>query len=68
MSRFTDNERQRTDEAAHVAATIQAAHKAEEERQKGQKVQEENARISSLHAVQIVLEGKSGTNYCFRQT
>ena len=58
-SRLTDSERQRAEEAAHVAA-MQAAHKAEEERRKGQKVQGWNAHVSSLHAVQIALE-KSGT-------
>ena len=59
-SRFTDSERQRAEEAANAAA-IQAAQKAEEERRKGQEVQEWNARMSSLQAVQIALEGKSGT-------
>ena len=38
---------------------MQAAQKAEEERQKGQEVQEWKARMSSLHAVQVSLEGKS---------
>ena len=47
-------------EAAHAAA-MQAVHKAEKERRKGQEVQEWNARLSSLHAVQIALAGKSGT-------
>ena len=59
-SRFTDSERQRAEEAANAAA-MQAAHKAEEERRKGQEIQEWNARMSFLHAVQIALEGKSGT-------
>ena len=59
-SRFTDIERQRAEEAATTAA-IQAAQKAEEERRKGQEVQEWNARMSSLQAVQIALERKSGT-------
>ena len=57
-SRFTDSERQRAEEAANAAA-MQAAQKAEEERQKGQEVQEWKARMSSLHAVQVSLEGKS---------
>ena len=38
-----------------------AAQKAEEERRKGQEVQEWKARMFSLQAVQIALEGKSGT-------
>ena len=59
-SRFTDSEWQRAEEAANAAA-IQAAQKAEEERRKGQEVQEWNARMPSLQAVQIALEGKSGT-------
>ena len=59
-SRFIDSERQRAEEAATVAA-IRAAQSAEGERRKGQKVQEWNARMSSLHAVKMVLEGKSGT-------
>ena len=59
-SRFADSERQRAEEAANVTA-MQAPHKAEEERRKGQEVQELNARMSSLRAVQIALEGKSGT-------
>ena len=48
------------EEAAHAAA-MQAVHKAEKERRKGQEVQEWNARMSSLHEVQIALGGKSGT-------
>ena len=60
-SRFTDSERQRAEEAAN-SAPMQAAHKAEEGRRKGQEVQEEwNARMSSLQAVQIALEKESGT-------
>ena len=55
-----DSERQRAEEAANAAA-MQAAQKVEEERRKGREVQEWNARMSSLHAVQIALEGKSGT-------
>ena len=59
-SRFTDSERQRAEEATNAAA-MQAAQKAEEERRKGREVQEWNARISSLLAVQrVFLEGKSG--------
>ena len=58
-SRFTDSERQRAEKAA-TAAAIQAAQKAEEERRKGQEVQEWNARMSSLQAVQIALERKFG--------
>ena len=61
-SRFTDSERQRAEEATKNAAAMQAAQKAEEERRKGREVQEWNARISSLLAVQrVYLEGKSGT-------
>ena len=59
-SSLTYSERQRAEEAANAAA-IQAAQKAEEERRKGREVQEWNARMSSLHAFQIALEGKSGT-------
>ena len=46
-----------------TAAAIQAAQKAEEERRKGRKVQvlEWNVRMSSLHAVQRALEGRSAT-------
>ena len=46
------------EEAANAAA-IQAAQKAEEERRKGREVQEWNARMSFLQAVQIVLERRS---------
>ena len=59
-TRFTDSERQRAEEAA-TAAAIQAAQKTEEERRKGQEVQEWNARMSSLRAVQIAMERKSAT-------
>ena len=59
-TRFTDSERQRAEEAA-IAAAIQAAQKAEEERRKGREVQEWNARMSSLRAVQIALETRSAT-------
>ena len=59
-TRFTDSERQRGEEAA-TAAAIQAVQKVEEERRKGQEVQEWNARMSSLRAVQIAMERKSGT-------
>ena len=59
-SRFIDSERQRAEKAANAAA-MQAVQKVEEERRKGQEVQEWNARMFSLHAVQISLEGKSGT-------
>ena len=58
-TRFTDSERQRVEEAA-TAAAIQAAQKTEEERRKGQEVQEWNAWMSSLRAVQIAMERKSG--------
>ena len=59
-SHFTDSDRQRAEEAVHVAA-IQAAYKSEEERRKEQEIQEWSACMYSLHAVQIVvLEGKSG--------
>ena len=58
--RFTDSERQRAEEAATTAA-IQAAQKAEEERRKGQEVQEWNARMSSIQAVQIALKRWSAT-------
>ena len=37
------------------------SQKAKNDRRKGRKVQERNARMSSLHAGQIELEGKSGT-------
>ena len=57
--RFTDSERQRAEEAANVAG-MEAARKAEEQR-KGGEVQEWNARISSLYAVQRALEGRSVT-------
>ena len=40
---------------------MHAAQKAEEERRKGQEVQEWNVRMSSLQAVQIVLERWSAT-------
>ena len=40
---------------------MQAARKAEEEWRKGREVQEGNACMSSLHAVQKALEGRSGT-------
>ena len=59
-SRFADSKRQRTEEVA-TSATIQAAQKAEEERRKGQEVQEWNARMSSLQTVQIALETGSAT-------
>ena len=59
-SRFIDSERQRAEEAA-TAAAMQAAQKAEGERRKGQEVQEWDARMSSLRAVQIATERKSGT-------
>ena len=59
-TRFTDSERQRAEEAA-TAAAIEAAQKAEEERRKGQEVQEWNVRMPSLQAVQIVSERGSAT-------
>ena len=59
-SRFTDSERQRAEEAASAAA-MQAAQKAEEERRKGREVQEWNACMCSLQAVQIALEKRSAT-------
>ena len=59
-TRFTDSERQRAEEAV-TAAAIQAAQKPDEERRKGQEVQEWNARMSSLRAVQIAMERKSGS-------
>ena len=60
-SRFTyGNEWQHAEEAANVAA-MQATQKVEAERQKGQEVQEWNACIFSLLAVQRALEGRSGT-------
>ena len=40
---------------------MQAAQKAEEEWRKGREVQEWNARMSSLQAVQIALERRSAT-------
>ena len=43
------------------AAAMQAAQKAAKERRKGREVQECNAHMSFLHAVQITLEGRSGT-------
>ena len=49
VTRFTDNERQRAEEAA-TAAAIQAAQKTEVERRKEQAVQEWNARMSSLQS------------------
>ena len=58
---FTDSDRQRAEEATHHVTAMQAAYKAKEERRKGQEIQEWNARMSSLHAVRIALEGKSGT-------
>ena len=60
VSRFTDSERQRAEEAANAAA-MQAAQKAEEERRKGQEVQQWNARVSFLNTVQRALEWRSGT-------
>ena len=48
-------------EETATAAAIQAAQRTEEERRKGQEVQEWNARMSSLRAVQIAMERKSGT-------
>ena len=45
-SRFTDSERQRAGETANNATAMQAAQKAEEERRKGQEIQERNARMS----------------------
>ena len=48
------------EEAANDVA-MQAAQKDEGERRNGLEVQEWNPRMSSLHAVQIALEGKSGT-------
>ena len=48
-TRFTDNERQRAEEAA-TAAAVQAAQKAEVERRKEQEVQEWNAGMSSLQS------------------
>ena len=60
-SRLTDNEWQRAEEAANVAA-MQAAQKAEEERRKRREAQEWNARMSSLHAVLKPLEEKSSNS------
>ena len=57
---FTDSEQQRAKEAASAAA-MQAAQKAEEERRKGREVQEWNARMFFLQAVQIALESRSAT-------
>ena len=59
-TRFTDSEWQRAEEAA-TAAAIQAAQKSEEERRKGQELQEWNARMSSLQAVQNASERGLGT-------
>ena len=59
VSRFTDSERHRAEDAANAAA-MQAARKAEKERRKGWEVHEWNARMSSLHTVQRALEGRSG--------
>ena len=59
-SRFANRERQRAEEAANAADT-RAAQKAEEERRKRREVQEWNARMSSLHAVQKTSEGRSVT-------
>ena len=60
-SLFTDSEGQQSEEAANPAA-MQAAQKAEEERRKEREVQEWNARMSSLRAVQNALEIRSGTS------
>ena len=59
-SRFTDSQRQRAEEAA-TSAAVQASQKAEEERRNGQEVQEWNARMYSLQAVQIALKTGSAT-------
>ena len=58
--RFSDGKRQRAEETANASA-MQAAQKDEEERQKRQEIQAWNPRMSSLQAVQIALEVKSGT-------
>ena len=60
VSRFADSERQRPQEAANAAA-MRAAQKSQEERRKGREVQEWNARVSSLQAVQMALERWSAT-------
>ena len=65
-SRLTDSERKRAEEAANAAA-IQATQKVEEEWRKWREVQELNARMSSLHAVQISI-GREVGYYCCRQT
>ena len=59
-SRFTDSERQRAEEAATAAAA--SSPESQRRATKGQEVLEEwNARMSSLQAVQIALDRRSAT-------